>query len=622
MLFCCCLLHSIYAQQQKAPIQLSPIEQKLEEAGSIKTTDPTKATEILESVFGQAKRRKNPLLESEAYFMLGEIYENIDQKELALQRYESAYKSIRNSKDFELLSSRLLALGNINLALNRTDKARKYFQECIEYKTGDDVEVRCREGLTDVEIDLQNYDEGLTQNMMIQQIPQYTSDSMLQSKVQARNSIIYSKQNRPKKAQESYMNSIQNIPRQEISEEDLAPIQAAKNIIGTQKKTADELIAFNQYTLDNAPLNSLPPDVVVEEQLQIASLYEEQGEFDEAEKYIAASRESIKKGLSSEKKAEIFKKAAEVNEKQGDYEQARVDYQRYTLEKDRILETKKEELNQLIAILKGQEKIDLLAKDVELEEKDAALLQNQVSNQRIVITLLSLLLLGALGAFYFIFKNVKAKRQANQLLLLKSLRTQMNPHFIFNALNSINSFISKSDERSANKFLTDFSRLMRLVLDHSQKDFIALDEELNLIDLYLKLEHQRFQDKFDFTFEKDAALSDIDLHIPPMLIQPFIENSIWHGLRYKIEKGRLDVSIQKKENNIEVRIKDDGIGRKKSQELKTGNQKNYKSEGLKNVNKRLALINEIYGKNYQLEIQDLYPEQEETGTLVYLTIPY
>ena len=417
------------------------------------------------------------------------------------------------------------------------------------------------------------------------------------------------------------MNSIQNLPQQQISARDYETIQRAENKLEIQNNTTKERIDLNISALEKAPLNALPINSVLDKQLQLADLYLKEGNVPAAEKYVAASYEAIGKGASAEKKAEIYKKSSEVNYKKGAYEKAQEDYQKYTVEKDKILAKKEEELGQLIAILKGQEKIDLLAKDVELEEKEADLLKNQLFTQRIIIGLLSLLLLAALGAFYFILKNVKARRQANQLLLLKSLRTQMNPHFIFNALNSVNNFISKNDEKSANKFLTDFSKLMRLVLQHSQKDFIALEEELNLIELYLKLEHLRFRDKFDFDFQKDAQLKTVDLAIPPMLIQPFIENAIWHGLRYKKEKGKLNVQVEKKAEVILITIQDDGIGREKSQELKTTNQQNYQSEGLKNVGKRLQLINELYGKNYEIDIADASPNQSEPGTVVRLKIP-
>ena len=118
------------------------------------------------------------------------------------------------------------------------------------------------------------------------------------------------------------------------------------------------------------------------------------------------------------------------------------------------------------------------------------------------------------------------------MLELKSLRAQMNPHFIFNSLNSVNSFISKNDDRSANKYLSQFSRLMRMVLENSKHDFVSLDSEIEILKLYLELEHLRFQDKFDYDFTIGGGVKKDEIEIPPMLIQPFIENSVWHGLRY------------------------------------------------------------------------------------------
>ena len=197
----------------------------------------------------------------------------------------------------------------------------------------------------------------------------------------------------------------------------------------------------------------------------------------------------------------------------------------------------------------------------------------------------------------------------------------MNPHFIFNALNSVNNFIAKNDEKAANKFLSEFSRLMRKVLDYSQRDFISFEEEIELNELYLKLEHFRFRDKFEYQFEKNTEVNTYDMEVPPMLIQPFIENAVWHGLRYKEGRGQLKISINDLGNVLLVKIQDNGIGRKKSAELKTANQKKYKSTGLQNVSKRIALINEIYGKNYEIEVSDFDETKEDTGTLVKIKIP-
>ena len=195
----------------------------------------------------------------------------------------------------------------------------------------------------------------------------------------------------------------------------------------------------------------------------------------------------------------------------------------------------------------------------------------------------------------------------------------MNPHFIFNALNSVNSFISKNDTRQANKYLSDFSRLMRIVLENSQSDFVPLTEEVDTLELYLKLEHFRFQDKFDYDFYTDETLLNEEYAMPPMLIQPFIENAIWHGIRYKEGKGKLVVKLLAENDGLKMVIEDNGIGRKRSKALKTENQSQQKSTGMKNTKDRINLINDTYNSKIRLNIADL--EGEITGTRVEVFLP-
>ena len=194
----------------------------------------------------------------------------------------------------------------------------------------------------------------------------------------------------------------------------------------------------------------------------------------------------------------------------------------------------------------------------------------------------------------------------------------MNPHFIFNALNSVNLYIAQKDERTANKYLTDFSRLMRLVLEQSQKDFIPLQQELEMIKLYINLEHDRFKDKFEYELNIDGELDEDSLQIPPMLIQPYIENAIWHGLRYKEDKGLLKIQYKLEGENILVRIEDNGIGRKKSREIKTKNQRKTQSTGMYNIESRLRIINSMFNTNISLVVSDL---NSDHGTRVEVVIP-
>src|SRR5690606_28794564 len=205
---------------------------------------------------------------------------------------------------------------------------------------------------------------------------------------------------------------------------------------------------------------------------------------------------------------------------------------------------------------------------------------------------------------FSIFRSLYAIKRKNKKIALQSLRREMNPHFIFNSLNSVNQFIAQNKELEANKYLTSYSQLMRKMMESSNDDFIPLSFELEQIKKYLELEHMRFPDKFDFTVSVDETIDTDRVQIPNMLIQPNLENAIWHGLRYKDEKGHLNVSISRKGKDIEIIIQDDGIGLRKSQEIKTKNQKIHQSRGLKNVEERIQLLNHLYHKNIRFEISE------------------
>lgn len=283
--------------------------------------------------------------------------------------------------------------------------------------------------------------------------------------------------------------------------------------------------------------------------------------------------------------------------------------------------------NSRIGALGVQNVVDLkiLQKDKEISDNMISHLVNEqelqeeaLGFQKTIIYLLSFLIVVSLGTTLYIIRVSKQRRIANQQLAIRSLRSQMNPHFIFNALNSINSFISMNDERSANKFLTEFSTLMRSVMENSEHDFISLAKELEIIELYLGLEHYRFKDKFTYKLEVDECLDEDEMQLPPMLVQPYIENAIWHGLRYKESAGELVVSFNKQNGNLQIIVQDNGIGRKKSHELKTKNQKKNKSTAIKNIDQRIKLISALHNIKVKVDIQDL--DTDGSGTKITLTI--
>ncbi|MEI6411800.1 MAG: histidine kinase [Bacteroidota bacterium] len=219
----------------------------------------------------------------------------------------------------------------------------------------------------------------------------------------------------------------------------------------------------------------------------------------------------------------------------------------------------------------------------------------------------------------------KAKvRQQMADLEMRALRSQMNPHFVFNALNSVQNFILKNDTREASRYLTKFARLMRLILENSESPVVPLDREIELLRYYTEMEALRFNQHFAFDFQIDTNLSAESVAIPGMLIQPHIENAIWHGLMHKEDAGaKLWVRFIKAENNtIICEIEDNGVGRAKAAELEQDRPKNHRSTGLSNIRTRLELLNAQLANDISLEFNDLHDEMgNATGTKVVVRMP-
>lgn len=215
--------------------------------------------------------------------------------------------------------------------------------------------------------------------------------------------------------------------------------------------------------------------------------------------------------------------------------------------------------------------------------------------------------------------NIEKELRASQL---SALKVQMNPHFIFNALNSIQEYILTNEKVLANTYLGKFSDLMRLYLDMSNKQTITLDEELRALKLYLDLEAMRFEDSFEYILNIDENLETDEEKLPPMIIQPYIENAIKHGLLHKRTNRKLWVSFYKSEDGLLVcEVVDNGIGRKSSEELNKLRHKNHKSFATRATQKRLEILNQGLQKSIGVEYEDLQDEHGNAlGTKVVIKI--
>lgn len=390
--------------------------------------------------------------------------------------------------------------------------------------------------------------------------------------------------------------------------------------INLRKQALKEIESIAQDTV----LNNQSPLTPQRQNYKIGSAYAYQNDIGNAIKYLEKSIEEAddKEDLIVQKDA--TRKLSEIYRDAGQFDKALIAYQSYVDLVDKLYMKKEQEISQATKFSKDlvakQNRINSLESQKTLADTKYQLNTEQTKRQKLIIySLIGGLVLLLIAAF-LMYKNIRQQRFANNLLALKSLRSQMNPHFIFNALNSVNSFIALNDERTANKYLSDFSMLMRAVLENSEKDFIPLEKEVELLQLYTKLEHFRFKDKFDYNIHVDENITIKDFVIPPMLLQPYIENAVWHGLRYKKTKGQLNIDIsQKTSNEITITITDDGIGRAQSKALKTQNQKKQTSTGMGNIKKRVSILNEMYKDKVDVVVSN-YKALEDTGTKVVVTL--
>jgi hypothetical protein len=417
-------------------------------------------------------------------------------------------------------------------------------------------------------------------------------------------------------------NSLSNMAIEESSNENRSKnFEVISEALRTQKAYSKEADVRSQFNLTFSQANEL---------LKIAQSYYGAGKLAEAENYVDQYLNNIDYKSINTSDIEVIRQLSQELKAKDNSKKA-LDYLMTYNQLQDSLSVYLDSLSQQSSDL-GQEgieniiELEKLMQDKQLSEQtinhlmtEQKLQTDLVGTQRYLIyVLVALILLGGIASI-LILRVSKQRRRANQKLALRSLRTQMNPHFIFNALNSVNSFIATNNEKDANRFLIEFSMLMRTVMDNSEEDFIPLIKEVEMLGIYLSLEHFRFKDKFEFEFQIDEEIDQENEFIPPMLIQPYIENAIWHGLRYSESKGLLRVLVKNDNNHLLVTVSDNGIGREASKALKTKHQKKFRSLALKNIDQRVVILKELYGQTIEIKYSNL--NKDGTGTVVELKVP-
>jgi tetratricopeptide (TPR) repeat protein len=589
-----------------------------QKAEKVSDSDPKQALDYIELALTKSLDDGNKAGEARSYFVLGLINykqrlysQSSDFYLKALNLYQSLQDKNSTIDTRKKLGKSLEANGNVDQALDQYNQA---VSEATQLKNEDQL------------VDLKSHIGELYENQgkFAEALKYYNEVLKLEQQRKNRTGIInannkignvYLKQSKTDKAKEFYEKSQEIATEQKDQKKIAESFSNMSNTFRKDQNVKEELKTRKRAIEINTTLND--STALAEDYVEVGKLYLKQNANTAAVEYLEKGEKLSKETGDLEKQAEAILALSEVYKDKKDYVTALNYYNDYVKVKDSILIVKE---NTLASLVNYNDQISLKQKKIDLLESEMHLMEEEKHSSELLIYFLTAGIILVLISSWIIYNNSRKRRIANQVLALKSLRSQMNPHFIFNALNSVNNYISKNDERSANKYLSDFSKLMRTVMENSQLEFINLSTELQILQLYLTLEHSRFKEKFDYELIVTPDINQDFIEIPPMLIQPYIENAIWHGLRYREEKGMLKVVFQKHvDNGLEVIIEDNGIGRKKSMELKTINQKDKISTGLKNTESRLKIINELYRTRMQVEIEDL-DKIEMTGTKVTILI--
>ncbi|MCX6180868.1 MAG: histidine kinase [Bacteroidetes bacterium] len=268
-------------------------------------------------------------------------------------------------------------------------------------------------------------------------------------------------------------------------------------------------------------------------------------------------------------------------------------------------------------------KTENLKNEKNILSKENKVKELQVSQSKMLTIAAIILLIVVSISIYLYFQRKKIKNEKDRLEVeQRFLLSQLNPHFIFNSLIAIQSYILTSNQLDAGKYLAKFSKLIRNILENSREEFIALQQEINTIEYYLELQQLRFNNSFSYKLNIPSSIDTNEIEIPPMFVQPFLENSIEHGFRGEARKWQIEINVSKIDNaNICIEIIDNGVGRKKSNDFSAPADTEHKSLATKIINDRIEILQNQRNSKSQIIIEDI-DNGDSTGTKVKLILPY
>lgn len=562
-----------------------------------------------------------------SYGNIGVIYSEMKNYDMALKHFEGGL-AIHNKINYNIgIATGLGNIGNVYFKQKNYIKALEYYQKALEknIEIGNKFNIAREYGnIANVQSELKQYDQSFINHQKALQLNEELKNKKgIAVNLQGIGNYYF--------MLGKYKEALDYTKRANV-------LAAEINILDVKKETFNLLSDIYEKTgqLDSAYISfkkfiSVKDNIESEDNKKQITRLEMKYEFDtKEEKY--KNEQLLANERFNQQQLMLDLNQSKLNESNKERDLVRLNF----------LKTQSELQNEQLEKKAQEKQLVLVQKEKDIQSaKSKSLLQTKKFNELQIKQLwlygiLSIIGLAGVLTFFINHYRIKSLKANNDLseqkvmqmeeemrlkdnvkeAEMQTLRSQMNPHFIFNTLNSINSYIIENKREVASEYLTTFSKLMRNILDLSKQETITLEKEISTLNLYMELEALRLEHKFDYSIVIDKNISTELIKIPPLIIQPFVENAIWHGLHNKKENGYILIKIDENDNNqLLITVEDDGIGRKASALLKK-QQVNHKSYGIEITINRLHLLNE----NNSVEIVDLYENEKATGTKVAIKI--
>lgn len=536
-------------------------------------SDPNEAFPLIDESISISRNEKWTKGEALGLRQKGNLYYVLGDNLNALDAYQKAVLLSKKISDKPLESSLLSNIGNIHADLKEYDRAlenyRAYLNTARELGSRPD-EIKALSNIAIVYNDSENFEEGISYLEKALELAKLENNDLFVAAITNNLALAQKKAGAHEKALVNY------------------------------QKAADLAQQIGNKYIEASALNSIGEINALLQNFSVAET--------NADRALSISKEIG----AVEWQADSWKVLSSAFENKGKLAEALYAYKEYITLRDSVLSEEK--------------KSELTRKEMQFKmERQQAISQEEIKRERLVkngylIGTLVLLIISALGyVFYKRRRDTLEKKKIAEFNAkvaeteLKALRSQMNPHFIFNSLNSISDFIARKDIKQADDYLVKFSKLTRSILENSEKKWIPLEEDLELMELYIQLEALRLEEKLTYTITIDESIETDNTLIPPFILQPFIENSIWHGIAPKNGLGQIDLSIKKAEDMLVCSVDDNGVGRLKNH----GQTHKNNSFGLKITKNRIDIINHLKNTKGSLKLFD-----KNEGVRVEIRLPY